>query len=100
MDVNLGFTVANIRLHIDNVCIAYDDIKHYTQKQRRVCVKAVSTTVQPSEKITSVRMNDLFHMRITGNYFIEKYRQHYINIGHYLVLLKENTVRSGKTLHE
>ena len=76
MDVNLRFTVANIRLLIDNLYIAYDDIKHYTQS-RDVCVKAVPTTVKHAGKITRVKINDLFNMRNTGNYFIEKSRQHY-----------------------
>ena len=60
-DVNLGFTVANIRLPNDNLCIAYDDDIHYTLKHQCVC-KIVLATMKPAGKITRVKINNLFHM--------------------------------------
>jgi len=62
-DVNLGFTVANIRSPIDDLCIAYDDDINYTLfKTPIVCVKVVPATVKPAGKITRVKINDSFHM--------------------------------------
>ena len=62
-DVNLGFTVTNIRLPINDLCIAYDDDINYTLfKTPIVCVKVVPATVKPAGKITRVKINDSFHM--------------------------------------
>jgi len=62
-DVNLGFTVANIRSPINDLCIAYDDDINYTLfKTPIVCAKVVPATVKPAGKITRVKRNDLFHM--------------------------------------
>jgi hypothetical protein len=69
------FTVANISLPSNNLCIAYDDDIHYTLNHRCVC-KRSSGYSETRGKIMRVKINDLFHMWITGIYFIKKSLNH------------------------
>jgi hypothetical protein len=74
--LNLGFTVANICLPSDNLCIAYDDDIHCTLKHRCVCKSSsgYSESCRKNNKsenkqfISHVNNRDLLHLEILVNW--------------------------------
>ena len=83
VDVYLGFTVANIPLPIDNLCIAYDDDIHYTLKHQSVCKSSsgygetwgTNTEIENKRFISHVNYMNLFRGEISVNhtYLSNKY---------------------------